>query len=156
MVAIKQLTEKMRLVRTSCLVGYSCKVATDQVGKFAERAIKVERILDSRKVGGSAGRVAFILAAANRSNGVTQRQLVAETALPKDVVSKLVGSLVRAGLLDQMREDGNARIKRLSVTGTGKRIISEIKATLQPSSPAPIPEKPAKRDQLLWDNIVAK
>jgi DNA-binding MarR family transcriptional regulator len=124
----------------------------DPAKKFAEQALHIERVLESRNVGGNAGRVVFILAAANNSMGVTQKQLVEETALPKDVVSKLVGSLVRGGLLDQVREDGNARIKRLTTNDAGKQVIAQIKAALLPplSKPAE-PEKPVKRRPMLWE-----
>ena len=42
-------------------------------------------------------------------------------ALRKDVVSKLVGSLVQAGLLTQKRLEANARIKILVTAEPGRR-----------------------------------
>ena len=129
----------------------------DSTRKFAEQALHVERVLDSRKVSGSAGRAIFILAAANGTGGVTQKQLVEKTSLPKDVISKLVGSLVRAGLLDQTRETENSRVKRLTTTSIGKQVISEINAALRPRAPIPTePQKPVKRMPKLWDYTVAE
>ena len=77
--------------------------------KFAEQALQAERVLDEQGVNGNAGRVIFILDAANKSGGATQKEIVNKMALPKDVVSKLVGLLAKEGLLTQEREGGETR-----------------------------------------------
>ena len=76
----------------------------DPIRKFTERILLVDRVLGEQGVNGNAGRVLFILDAASRSGGVTQKETVERIALPKDVVCKLVGSLVKAGLLTRERE----------------------------------------------------
>ena len=70
----------------------------DPIKKFAEQALQVERVLGEHGLSGNAARVLYILDAARRLEGVTQKQVVDGTYLPKDVVSKLVRSLVGAGL----------------------------------------------------------
>ena len=89
--------------------------------KFAEQAIRVERVLNEEHVAGSAGRVVYLLSAADRAVGVSQKDMVTEMALPKDVVSKLVGFLVDA-----------ERMKRLANTDSGRDLLSRLKAALQP------------------------
>ena len=100
--------------------------------KFAEHAIKVDRVLGESGIKGNAGRVIFVLTMAKSVLGVSQKEVVAATVLPKDVVSKLVGSLVQAGLLTQEREGRNSRIKRLATTDSGRALLSRVKAELQP------------------------
>lgn len=122
-------------------MGYSCRMATiDGVQKFAEQALQIERVLDKHNVTGNPGRVVFILAAAAKIEGVTQKRIVERTALPNDVVSKLVGSLVRGGLLTQKREGSNSLIKRLSATASGRALLSRMVAVLQP--PRPVKQQP--------------
>jgi hypothetical protein len=94
--------------------------------KFAEQAIRVERVLNEEHVAGSAGRVVYLLSAADRAVGVSQKDMVTEMALPKDVVSKLVGFLVDAELAS------NPRMKRLANTDSGRDLLSRLKAALQP------------------------
>jgi DNA-binding MarR family transcriptional regulator len=108
----------------------------NSIGRFAEQVLRVERVLDEHRLSGSAGRVTFILAAAYKAAGVTQKQLIDEADLPKDVVSKLVSSLVKAGLLIRDREGYDPRVKRLHTTETGRSIIVEINAALQAPSAA--------------------
>ena len=98
----------------------------DQVRKFAAQAIIVDRVLFAQCVNGNAGRVIFILDAANRLGGVTQKQILEATNLPKDVVSKLVESLVSARLLTRERATENARIKRLLTTEGGRKLLSQV------------------------------
>jgi DNA-binding MarR family transcriptional regulator len=106
-------------------------VATNDIArKFAEHALKVEHVLGESGVTGNAGRVVFILAMAQKDWGVSQ----------KDVVSKLVGSLVQAGLLTQEREGSNSRIKRLQMTDSGRALLSRVKEALQP--PRPVKQQP--------------
>lgn len=100
--------------------------------------MKVEQVLGGSGITGNAGRVVFILAMAQKDWGVLQKDVVKATALPKDVVSKLVGSLVQAGLLTQEREGANSRIKRLATTDSGRGLLLRVKAALQP------PPRPAK------------
>jgi DNA-binding MarR family transcriptional regulator len=108
----------------------------DPLRKFAERGLQIDKILDGRGVNGKSSRVTWILNAANRSRGVTQKQVVAETSLPKDVVSKQVGELVAKGLLVQKREFGNSLIKRLHATDAGKELLGAIKEILLPTKGA--------------------
>jgi len=103
--------------------------------KFAEQAIKVERVLNKDHVAGSTGRVVYLLTMADRYAGVSQKEAVAKMALPKDAVSKLVGSLVDAGLLTQARESSNPRIKRLATTDSGRDLLRRLKTALQPPPP---------------------
>jgi hypothetical protein len=100
--------------------------------KFAEQAIRVERVLNEEHVAGSAGRVVYLLSAADRAVGVSQKDMVTEMALPKDVVSKLVGFLVDAELMTQVRQASNPRMKRLANTDSGRDLLSRLKAALQP------------------------
>jgi DNA-binding MarR family transcriptional regulator len=103
--------------------------------KFAEDAIKVERVLGKSRIRGNAGRVVFLLNMAQKGLGVTQKEVVGAMALPKDVVSKLVGSLVQAGLLKQERSGVDSRIKLLTTAGPGRALLSRVKAALQKPRP---------------------
>ncbi len=107
----------------------------DIVRKFAEDAIKVERVLAKARIAGKAGRVVFLLDMAQRDSGVLQKDVVAAMALRKDVVSKLVGPLVQAGLLTQKRMGANARIKILVTAEPGKALLSRVKAALKKQMP---------------------
>lgn len=111
----------------------------DIVKKFADQAIRVERVLQRAKITASAGRVIFVLTRANRGNGVTQKEIVDGAGLAKDVVSKLVSSLVQAGLLTQEKV---SRTKMLSTTDTGRKLLTKVKASLQPPRPARPDRKP--------------
>ena len=113
----------------------------DQARKFAAQAIIVDSVLVAQGVNGNAGRVIFILDAANKPGGGTQKQILEATKLPKDVVSKLVGSLVSARLLTRQRATENARIKRLLTTEGGRKLLSKVTAALQPprlEEPGPV------------------
>ncbi len=107
----------------------------DIVRKFAEDAIKVERVLGKSRIAGKAGRVVFLLDMALRDPGVLQKDVVAAMALRKDVVSKLVGPLVQAGLLTQKRLEANARIKILVTEKPGKALLAQVKAALIKQTP---------------------
>jgi predicted transcriptional regulator len=117
----------------SIFFSYRCEMATNQARKFAAQSILVDNVLDAHTVAGNAGRVVFILDAANKTGGETQKQILEATNLPKDVVSKLVKSLFSAGLL--MRATENSRIKRLHTTESGRKLLSRVTAALQPSRP---------------------
>lgn len=120
--------------------------------KFAEQAIRVERVLNKERIAGSAGRVVYLLTLADRYVGVSQKDVVAETALPKDLVSKLVGSLVDAGMLTQVRESSNPRIKRLETTDSGRDLLRRLKTALQTPSPRPpAPEVGVQPDGFNFD-----
>jgi DNA-binding MarR family transcriptional regulator len=108
---------------------------TNGLRKFAEQAIRVERVLNEKRIAGSAGRVVYLLTLADRFVGVSQKDVVAETSLSKDLVSKLVSSLVTAKLLTQVRESSNSRIKRLATTESGRDLLRRLKAVLQPPRP---------------------
>lgn len=115
----------------------------DPVRKFAEQALKIDKLLNQRGVNGNAGRVISILNAASKPAGVTQKQVVADTDLPKDVVSKQVAVLVAEGLLDQKRDVGNSQIKRLCSTEAGKELLAAVREILRPSrevKPDPDPD----------------
>ncbi|MGA1984041.1 MAG: MarR family winged helix-turn-helix transcriptional regulator [Acidobacteriaceae bacterium] len=105
------------------------------LGKFAGQAIRVERVLNEQHIAGSVGRAVYLLSVANR--GVTQKDLITELALPKDVVSKLVGSLVTAKLLTQVRQASNPRIKKLATTASGRDLVRRLKTALRPPPPPP-------------------
>src|ERR1035438_8063455 len=107
----------------------------DIVRKFAEHAMKVEHVLAESGITGSVGRVVFVLTMAQKDWGISQKDVVEATALPKDVVSKLVGSLVGARMLTQERDGANSRIKRLHVTDLGRALLSRVKDSLQPLRP---------------------
>jgi DNA-binding MarR family transcriptional regulator len=86
--------------------------------------------------------VVFVLTMAQKDREPTQKDVVKATAQTKDVVSKLVGSLVQAGLLTQERQRVNSRFKRLYLTNAGRALLSRIRETLQPPRlPKPSPEK---------------
>jgi len=108
---------------------------TDVVGKFADQAIKVERVLQECEIPGNPGRVLFLLRMAATRGGVSQKAVGKRMALPKDVVSKLVGSLVHAGLLDQNRRTANSREKILSTSDAGSELLSRVRAVLRPPRP---------------------
>jgi DNA-binding MarR family transcriptional regulator len=121
------------LIAISIFFSYRCEMATkDQAKKFAAQAILVDSVLVAQGVSGNAGRVVFILDAANKTGGGTQKDILEETNLPKDVVSKLVGSLVSSRLLTRERATENSRIKRLNTTERGRKLLSRVTAALQP------------------------
>ncbi|QNI30857.1 winged helix DNA-binding protein [Alloacidobacterium dinghuense] len=99
--------------------------------EFAEQAMRVERLLDERGVPGNAGRVVCVLRAAERVIGVTQQEVIHQTGLRKDAISKLVASLVRAGLLSHERDGTNPRMKRLTLTEDGTDLLSSIRTAIQ-------------------------
>jgi DNA-binding MarR family transcriptional regulator len=107
----------------------------------------VGNVLDAQGVNGNAGRVIFILDAASNPGGGTQKQILEATNLPKDVVSKLVGSLVLGRLLRQERATEDARIKRLLISEGGRKLLSLVTAALQP--PRPEKREPERRVERL-------
>jgi len=115
---------------------------TSALRKFAEQAIRVERVLNKARVAGSPGRVVYLLSVANRAVGVTQKDVITELALPKDVVSKLVSSLVTAKLLTQIRQASNPRIKSLATTEAGSDLLRRLKAVLTAPRPAAVEVAP--------------
>lgn len=105
------------------------------IKKFADQAMKVERVLRDAEIPGDAGRVVLILNLVNRDWGARQGEIVKALALPKDIVSKLIRSLVNADLLTQEREVANPRAKRLRATDTGRKLLYKVKLALQPPRP---------------------
>jgi DNA-binding MarR family transcriptional regulator len=118
---------------------------------FADHAIKVERVLGQSGITGNAGRVVFVLTMAKKDWGVSQKEVVDSTALPKDVVSKLVGSLVQAGLLTQERDGADSRINRLITTDSGRSVLSRVMAALQPPRPAKQEAEETYRQSSIFD-----
>jgi DNA-binding MarR family transcriptional regulator len=114
----------------------------DYAKKFAEQAGTVQQVLRGHGVIGDAGRIVMVLVLASRDWGVSQRDAVTVLKLPKDVVSKLVGSLVQAGLLTKEREGSNSRIKRLQLTDSGRALLFRVREALQ--SPRPTKQEPEK------------
>jgi len=111
------------------------------VKKFAEQAIKVEQAVRQRGIPNNAARVVFVLSMAGGRWGVSQKEVIERTALKKDVVSKLVDSLVRAELLTKQRNSSKPRINKLLTTRSGKNLLSRVQAALQPPPP-PAPKAP--------------
>jgi DNA-binding MarR family transcriptional regulator len=69
--------------------------------------------------------------------------VIAETALSKDAVSKLVSALVDAGLLSQVREASDPRSKRLAITDRGRDLVRRLNAEIQtPPSKAEVKVRP--------------
>jgi DNA-binding MarR family transcriptional regulator len=115
----------------------------DIARKFAEHAMKAEHVLGESGITGNVGRVMFVLAMAQKDWGVSQKDVVDAMGLPKDVVSKLVGFLVQAGLLVQERDSANSRIKRLATTYSGSALLSRVQSALQP--PRPTKQEPEQQ-----------
>lgn len=120
--------------------------------EFAEQAIRVERLLDSRGVPGNPGRVVYVLRAAEKMVGVTQQEIIDQTRLRKDAISKLVTSLMGAGLLHQQRDSTNRRVKRLTLTEDGIDLLSRIKAAIQ--TPREIKEASVRFAATLFDDQI--
>ncbi|MGA9586513.1 MAG: MarR family transcriptional regulator [Terracidiphilus sp.] len=95
----------------------------------------MDSVLGGQGVAGNSGRVIFVLDAANKPGGRTQKQILEAANLPKDVVSKLIGSLASAGLLMSQRAPEDARIKRVLITESGRKLLSQVTAALQPPRP---------------------
>jgi DNA-binding MarR family transcriptional regulator len=111
----------------------------DRMREFAERVMKVERVLQESGITANPGRVVFVLTMSNTVLGVSQKEVIEATDLKKDVVSKLVASLVDAELLTQERD---ARMKRLTTTNSGRKLLSRVKASLSAPRPAKTDGKP--------------
>jgi DNA-binding MarR family transcriptional regulator len=107
----------------------------DVIRKFARQAIPIEHILGEYRVSAKAGRVVLALALTNKQFGVPQGWLVEQLALPKYAVSKLVKSLVKAGLFSQSRDGGEPRSKTLMLTEAGKEVLRRVQDSLRPSLP---------------------
>lgn len=58
----------------------------------------------------------------------TAGDLVAALRLEKSTVSRLVGSLVAGGYLNEARDEHDTRVKRLALTGKGQETFAEITA----------------------------
>jgi predicted transcriptional regulator len=110
----------------------------DITRKFAVKAMEIERLLAKAGITGEAGRVVLMLTMADKNWGVPQAEVIQVLALPKDVVSKLARSLVRARVLRQERE---GRTKQLYITSSGRRLLSRVKLALSP--PRSTKAKPA-------------
>jgi DNA-binding MarR family transcriptional regulator len=124
-------------------------MATDSgLRKFARQAMGVDRILQECGISGNPGKVIYVLTAANKLVGVSQGKIAAGSSIKKDVVSKLVGSLVEADLLMQQRELSNPRTKTLTTTGAGKKLLSRLRDALAPT-PAVVGE--VKQGPTLFD-----
>lgn len=101
--------------------------------RFAEQAVRVERVLRGSGVTGNAGRIILLLTLASARHGVSQKEVLLETGRAKDVVSKLIRSMVRAGLITQQRDLSNRRMKRLITSDAGRDVLRRVKAALQSS-----------------------
>ena len=104
----------------------------DPMVKFAAQVMKVEGVLQQSKITATPGRVIFVLTMANTKSGVSQKAVVEATALRKDIISKLVDSLVETGVLNRKRE---SKTNRLSTTDSGRKLLSRVKASLRPPRP---------------------
>lgn len=123
-------------------------MATESVlKKFAEQALRVEAVLYQRNIPSSAGRVIYVLSQGSRVLGVSQREVISETCLPKDVISKLVAGLVRTGLLDQHREHSGSKTKRLITTYAGRQLLSMVETELQTRRTALLPPENAQQHE---------
>ena len=118
------------------------------VKKFAEQAIQVENAVRQSGIPRNAGRVVFLLAIADTRFGISQKAVVDRMGLPKDVVCKLVKSLMKAGLLTQRRDSSNPKVKKLFPSDSGRKLLARVKASLQPTPPPPPAPKPPAED--LW------
>jgi len=126
----------------------------DPVRKFAEQSVKVERVLQEAGVTGNAGRIVLVLTMANTVLGVSQKEVVEATGCAKDVVSKLVTSLVSAELLTQERQGTNARVKRLTISDAGRTLLSQIRGSLQPARSVSTEQpKPTYAPMMLFDDV---
>lgn len=133
---------KQQLITSTALIGHfgprqlSLRNGNkDRARRFASRAMIVDSVLGGQGVAGNSGRVIFVLDAANKPGGRTQKQILEAANLPKDVVSKLIGSLASAGLLMSQRAPEDARIKRVLITESGRKLLSQVTAALQPPRP---------------------
>ena len=70
-------------------------------------------------------RVLAVVAAAGRP---TQAELIALTGMDKMTISRAVAPLCKRELVDRVRDDGDRRTLRLSVTPTGLAIHDDIAA----------------------------
>lgn len=111
-------------------------MATIDAKRFAEQVIKVDRVVHKSGVTGNVGRVVLVLAMANKAGGVSQKEVVDASSLPKDMICKLIGSLVDDGMIEHSREGAHSRTKRLTITDQGRKLLSEVNASLQ--TPRPI------------------
>lgn len=106
----------------------------DPVRRFAEQALKVEQ---AARRGGlqrntNVAHALFVLVMASRFSGVSQAEVIEASGLTKDIISKVIGPLVRKGLLFQDRDGANGRKKRLGTTAKGAELIAFVKGSLQP------------------------
>jgi DNA-binding MarR family transcriptional regulator len=129
----------------------------DVCRKFAEQAVKVEQILEEFGVTRKPGHVIFVLGMANTPWGVSQKQVIEETGLPKYAVTKLIGkksdngSLVAAGLLSHTRDVDRPKQKTVTITDRGREMVSRVTASLRPSR-SPVVQKPKSVALGLFDD----
>jgi DNA-binding MarR family transcriptional regulator len=107
----------------------------DVIRKFAKQAIPVEHILQEYGIAAKAGRVVLALYLANRPFGIPQIWLVRQMALPKHAISKLLKSLVKAGLVTHFRDDGDPRNKTVIITQSGRDALCHVEDSLRRSRP---------------------
>jgi DNA-binding MarR family transcriptional regulator len=103
--------------------------------QFADKAMRIERVLAQQRIAGSTGTVVYLLMRASNSKGVSHKDVLAEIALPKYSVSKLIDSLVKADLLTHEREESDARFKRLKTASRGFDLVRRLNIALQPPPP---------------------
>ncbi len=118
---------------------------------FAEHAIKVERVLSGSGITGNAGGVVFVLTMAKEVRGVSHKEVVDATALPKDVVSNFFGSMVRAGLMTHEWDGVDSWINRLITTDSGRSVLSRVRAELKPPRSAKQEAEETYRQSSIFD-----
>ena len=124
----------------------------DITRKFAVNAMNIERLLAKAGITGEAGRVVLMLTMANKEWGASQAEVKEALGLPKDVVSKLARSLVKARALRQQREGATRRTKQLYITKSGRRLLLRVKLVLQRPRPAK-PEPSRGNSTTLLDGL---
>jgi DNA-binding MarR family transcriptional regulator len=95
--------------------------------------------------------VIFVLGMVNQSWGVLQKQVIKETGLPKDAVTRLIDDLVDAGLVDHAPEVERPQQKTVAITDRGRDKLSRVTASLRPSR-SPVAEKPKSVGLDLFDD----
>lgn len=105
----------------------------DPCRRFAEQAIKVELVLKDFDVTRKSGHVIFVLGMVNQSWGVLQQQVIKETGLPKDAVTRLIDDLVDAGLVDHAPDVERPQQKTVAITDRGREMLRRVTASLRPS-----------------------
>jgi DNA-binding MarR family transcriptional regulator len=119
----------------------------DPMRKFAEQVMKVEGVLQQSGITANPGRVVFVLTMAKTVLGVSQKEVIEATDLKKDVVSKLVASLVEARVLTRKRE---SKTNTLSTTDSGRKLLSQVKASFR----RPRRVGPDGKKKVEWFNFI--